>query len=102
MTSNTDGAAQGEAWAYDRWEDVCDFWRTGQPGSLNGKQEVADYLNELERKAQMADVLAQALERLELAMPIVDGAKTAAFGRWHAIIRAALAQFHAATGEAKL
>ena len=104
---NTDGAAQGE------WEDsasgaIVKVVSEGQflvdKGFHVGREvRMADarYVTELERKAQMADVLAKALE----AIASLDHVELRAHGfsvgdKAIGLARAALAQYHAATEEA--
>ncbi len=116
MTSNTAGAAQGE-WhvepsAYDHSERVRKEGEHGYTVWLGVGTKLARELNELERKAQMADVLAKALDNMlrweadvdmeipndELLPFYLGHAKD-----WNLLLdagRAALAQFHAVTEEA--
>ena len=112
MTSNTDGAAQGEAWRKSPMG-----WNGGMVWSLSqGKDEldsdrfigiifetadvnaiIADH-----RKAQMADVLAKALEDLrdvQNGPPLARKSDVDAWEAAYALANAALAQFHAATEE---
>ena len=101
MTSNTDGAAQGEAWTkravpygnFTYWSVVCDSRYVAQSlAESDCDRIIADH-----RKAQTADVLVKALEELnEFAMALAGAAGL----KQRHIIRAALAQFHAATEEA--